>query len=209
MIPALLSGIAILLLVGFASGAADDDHRDEIDRGASKAAIERFWSIYHGNQYNAIPQVQAQLQGAIQHDPDNSTLYALLGATYFWHYGEYTRDTNLNLAVLQQDLPNAVSFFGKALDTRLLRQTPDRIYQRRPPTRIPGNHHRASQASKTRTIRISSQKATRCSIFAAYQFPEFNNFNRWAAHNTDARKTATAYKKVARLALAGPGCMRS
>ncbi len=114
MIPAVLSGIALLVLAGFASGSADDDH--ETDRDASKAAIERFWSVYHGNQYSAIPQVQAQLQTAIQRDPDNSTLYALLGATYFWHYGEYTRDTNLNLGVLQQDLPTAVSFFGKALE---------------------------------------------------------------------------------------------
>src|ERR1700751_3658996 len=78
MIPVVLSGIALLLLAGFASGAGDDDHRDETDRGASKAAIERFWSVYHGNQYSAIPQVQAQLQTAIQHDPNNSTLYALL-----------------------------------------------------------------------------------------------------------------------------------
>src|SRR5438132_11004891 len=79
MIPAVLSGIALLVLAGFASGAADDDH--ETEKGASKAAIERFWSVYHGNQYSAIPQVQAQLQTAIKRDPDNSTLYALLGAT--------------------------------------------------------------------------------------------------------------------------------
>jgi hypothetical protein len=31
--------------------------------------------------------------------------------------------------------------------------------------------------------------------FAAYQFPEFNNFNRWAAHLDDARDTET-YKKA-------------
>jgi hypothetical protein len=27
--------------------------------------------------------------------------------------------------------------------------------------------------------------------FAVYQFPEFNNFNRWAAHNTDPKDSAT------------------
>src|SRR5882757_10952412 len=86
IIPAVLSGIALLFLAGFTSGSAGDDHQDERDKGASKAAIERFWSVYHGNQYSAIPRVQAQLQSALQHDPDNSTLYALLGATYFWHY---------------------------------------------------------------------------------------------------------------------------
>ena len=31
--------------------------------------------------------------------------------------------------------------------------------------------------------------------FAAYQFPEFNNFNRWAAHNTDPRNS-DSYKKA-------------
>jgi hypothetical protein len=31
--------------------------------------------------------------------------------------------------------------------------------------------------------------------FAAYQFPEFNNFNRWAAHNTD-HKDSESYKKA-------------
>ena len=31
--------------------------------------------------------------------------------------------------------------------------------------------------------------------FAAYQFPEFNNFNRWAAHNADA-KDSDSYKKA-------------
>jgi hypothetical protein len=31
--------------------------------------------------------------------------------------------------------------------------------------------------------------------FAAYQFPEFNNFNRWAAHNTDPKDSAS-YRKA-------------
>jgi hypothetical protein len=193
MIPAVLSGIALLLLAGFASGSAGDDHQDETDRGASKAAIERFWSIYHGNQYSAIPQVQAQLQSAIQRDPDNSTLYALLGATYFWHYGEYTRDTNLNLGVLQQDLPNAVNFFGKALELdyyskHLIGYIND--------DHLPGylgitTVHLGQQSRDPDLIAKGDQMLD----FAAYQFPEFNNFNRWAAHNTDP-KDSDSYKKA-------------
>src|SRR5258708_20075314 len=70
MIPAVLSGIALLVLAGFASGAADDDH--ETEKGASKAAIERFWSVYHGNQYSAIPPVQPQFQTALQPHPHTS-----------------------------------------------------------------------------------------------------------------------------------------
>jgi hypothetical protein len=31
--------------------------------------------------------------------------------------------------------------------------------------------------------------------YAVYQFPEFNNFNRWAAHNTDPKDSAS-YKKA-------------
>src|SRR4030088_1886890 len=63
IVTAVLSAIALIALAGFASGSADEDH--EMDRGASKAAIERFWSVYHGNEYSAIPQVQAQLQNAL------------------------------------------------------------------------------------------------------------------------------------------------
>ena len=63
-------------------------------RSASDAAIEQFWAIYHGNDYAAIPQVQNQLEAAIQLDPNNPALYALLGATHFWHVGESTRDPN-------------------------------------------------------------------------------------------------------------------
>ena len=52
MIPAVLSGIALLVLAGFASGAADDDH--ETEKVASKAAIERFWSVYHGKDRKSV-----------------------------------------------------------------------------------------------------------------------------------------------------------
>jgi hypothetical protein len=60
--------------------------------GISRAAIEKFWTIYHGNDYAAIPEVQDQLDRAIQSDPNNPTLYALQGATHFWHVGESLRD---------------------------------------------------------------------------------------------------------------------
>jgi hypothetical protein len=191
IVTAVLSGIALIALAGFAGGSADDGR--ETDRGASKAAIERFWSVYHGNQYSAIPQVQAQLQSALQRDPDNSTIYALLGATYFWHYGEYTRDPNLNLAVLQQDLPNAVNFFGKALELdyygkHLIGYIND--------DHLPGylgitTVHLGQQSRDPDLIAKGDQMLD----LAAYQFPEFNNFNRWAAHNTDL-KDSDSYKKA-------------
>jgi hypothetical protein len=86
--------------------------------GISRAAIEKFWTIYHGNDYAAIPEAQEELQKAIQSDPINPTLYALLGATHFWHVGELTRDPNwkAHQDVLAQDMPTAASLFQKALN---------------------------------------------------------------------------------------------
>jgi hypothetical protein len=110
----LLLSAVLFTATGFSRSPADDDHHGERDE--SSAAIERFWKVYHGNEYDQIPQVQQELQNAVEHDPENSTLYALLGATHFWQIGEYTRDPHPDLSVLQQDFPAAVSLFGKALD---------------------------------------------------------------------------------------------
>ena len=203
IVTAVLSAIALIALAGFAGGSADEDR--ETDRGASKAAIERFWSVYHGNEYSAIPQVQAQLQNALQRDSGNSTLYALLGATYFWHYGEYTRDPNLNLGILQQDLPNAVSFFGKALELdyygkHLIGYIND--------DHLPGylgitTVHLGQRSGDPDLIAKGDQMLD----LAAYQFPEFNNFNRWAAHNTEHRDS-DSYKKALNSLWQAPGRLR-
>jgi|GEM_PF-1712513 len=186
----LLVSASLLIFTGFSTNSQQDDHHG--DQNESSAAIEQFWKVYHGNQYAQIPQVQQQLQNALDHDPDNSTLYALLGATHFWHIGEYTRDPNPNPAVLQQDLPEAVDLFGKALDIdyygkHLIGYVND--------DHLPGylgitTVHLGQQNSDPETI----QKGDQVLDFAAYQFPEFNNFNRWAAHNTDP-KDSDSYKK--------------
>jgi hypothetical protein len=177
----------LFTMTGFSTSSDEDDHRCERDE--SSRAIKRFWKVYHGNEYDQIPQVQQQLQNAIDDDPDNSTLYALLGATHFWHYGEYKRDPRPNLGVLQQDLPNAVSLFGKALDIdyygkHLIGYIND--------DHLPGylgitTVHLGQQTMDPDTI----QKGDEILGMAVYQFPEFNNFNRWAAHNTDAKDTDT------------------
>jgi hypothetical protein len=181
----LLLVVGLMTIAGFKMSPQDGDLRGGQEE--SSAAIERFWQVYHGNQFNQIPDVQQQLENAIERDPNNSTLYALLGATHFWHYGEYTRDPNLNLGVLQQDLPNAVDLFGKALDIdyygkHLIGYVND--------DHLPGylgitTVHLGQQNSDDETI----QKGNRILDLAAYQFPEFNNFNRWAAHNTDQKDT--------------------
>ena len=56
-----LIGAALLLTSGFAW------HSDGHDpSNSSQAAIEHFWQAYHSNDYSQIPQVEEQLQQAIQ-----------------------------------------------------------------------------------------------------------------------------------------------
>jgi len=146
-----------LLLIGVGRSSASNGGRrvpaqDDQSNGVSRAAIENFWTIYHGNDYPGIPEAQRELETAIQSDPNNPTLYALLGATHFWHVGEMTRD------------PNALAdkqIFGQEYQDQSLIAKGNGILD-----------------------------------FAVYQFPEFNNFNRWAAHLDDARDTATYQKAL-------------
>jgi len=83
---------------------------------------------YHGNNYDAIPEVQVKLQTPPLSDPNNPR--ATHARRYhFWHIGEYTRDANRIGMCLQQDMPTAAQLFGKAMDLDYGRSAPDRIYQ--------------------------------------------------------------------------------
>ena len=169
--------------------------RETQGRSPSDAAIEQFWAIYHGNEYDAIPQAQKQLEDAVQGDPDNPTLYALLGATHFWHVGESARDTNQqqDQYIFSQDMSTAASLFEKALNLdyyspHLIGYVND--------DHLPGywgitTVHSGQQRQDSDVI----AKGDSILDFAVYQFPEFNNFNRWAAHNTDPKDSDT-YKKA-------------
>lgn len=180
---------ALLAFAGFAWNPATDD-----SEGATRAAIDRFWQVYHGNDYGAIPQVETQLEQAIAHDPDNPTLQALLGAAHFWHIGEGARDPNRADPALAQDMPDAVVHFGQAL-------TLD-YYTRHPLGYINDDHlpgylgittvHLGQMTNNPALIAKGDQTLD----FAAYQFPEFNNFNRWAAHNTDGKETPSYQKAL-------------
>jgi len=161
----------------------------------SRAAIEKFWTVYHGNDYAAIPDVQKELETAIQSDPNNATLYALLGATHFWQVGEASRDPNAlaDRNILAQDMPTAAALFQKALDLD---------YYTQHPIGYINDDHLPGYLGIT-TVHTGQEFGDAALIaqgdgildFAAYQFPEFNNFNRWAAHLDDAKDTAT-YKKA-------------
>src|SRR5258706_8773403 len=123
LVAAMLIAAALFCFIGVGQSSGRGGERavpaqDDHTTGISRAAIEEFWTIYHGNDYAAIPEAQEELQKAIQSDPNNPTLYALLGATHFWHVGELTRDPNwkAHQNVLAQDMPTAASLFQRALD---------------------------------------------------------------------------------------------
>jgi hypothetical protein len=174
-------------------GAQATQAQDGDDNGVSRAAINKFWTIYHGNDYAGIPEVQQQLQTAMQSDPNNPTLYALLGATHFWHVGEASRDPNANVPadqkVFAEDMPTAAALFQKALDLDYYTQHPIGYIN---DDHLPGylgitTVHTGQEFKDPSLIAQGDQLLN----FAAYEFPEFNNFNRWAAHLDDARDTTT------------------
>jgi hypothetical protein len=186
----LLLGLAVLLgLLVAGRGRADEQKVSwHADHHLTTAAINEFWAIYHGNDYSQIPRVQDQLQKALQHDPDNPTLYVFLGATHFWHAGEIQRDPHPDLRAFAQDMPTAVKLFQKALDLD---------YSPHPISYINDDHlpgylgvttvHAGQQTGDATLIAKGDQILS----YAAYQFPEFNNFNRWAAHNAGQKDTQT------------------
>ena len=168
---------------------------DDQSIGGSRAAIEKFWTIYHGNDYDRIPEAQKELETAIESDPNNPTLYALLGATHFWHVGESTRDANgqADRKIFAQDMPTAAALFQKALDLDYYTQHPIGYIN---DDHLPGylgitTVHTGQQYQDPNVI----GKGDAILGFAAYQFPEFNNFNRWAAHLDDPRDSET-YKQA-------------
>jgi hypothetical protein len=191
-IPAVLVGLAAFWFfdVTLSSGQSAGAHRGTWE--GSTAAIEQFWTTFHGNDYDSIPAVQAALQAALARDPENVTLTALLGATHFWHVGESTRDPRPDLNVLQQDMPIAVQLFQKALNLDYGPQPIGHEYN----DHLPGflgvtTVHLGHKLGDPALIAKGDQLLD----YSVYQFPEFNNFNRWAAHSGDPAGNAS-YKKA-------------
>jgi hypothetical protein len=193
-----LIAAALFCCIGVGHGSGTGGERvvptqDDHTTGISRAAIEKFWTIYHGNDYTAIPEVQNELQKAIHSDPNNPTLYALLGATHFWHVGESSRDPKADRNVLARDMPTAAGLFQKAVDLDYYTQHPIGYIS---DDHLPGYLgitmvHTGQQYQDPKLI----AKGDATLDFAAYQFPEFNNFNRWAAH-LDDQKDSETYKKA-------------
>src|SRR5215467_11716472 len=188
--------VCLICVAGLEAGSRAESGTEMAGNGASaaaNAAINRFWTVYHGNDYDAISQVEGELARAIRLNPKNATLYALLGAAHFWHYGEYTRDHQPNEKILREDLPTALALFQKALN--LDYYSPHQIGYVND-DHLPGylgivTVHTGQQLRAPALI----AEGNKILDFAAYQFPEFNNFNRWAAHNTDS-KDSDSYRKA-------------
>jgi hypothetical protein len=188
--------LAAALFIGVAHSSGNKSGRparaqDDQGNAVSRAAIDKFWSVYHGNDYAGIAEVQQQLETALPSDPHNPTLYALLGATHFWHVGEAARDPNAQAdkQILAQDMPTAAALFQKALDLDYYTEHSIGYIN---DDHLPGylgitTVHTGQEYSDQSLI----AKGDGILDFAVYQFPEFNNFNRWAAHLEDARDSAT------------------
>ena len=191
----LLFGALLLSALGIAYSQAADGSQmgGQSIPSTTRAAVERFWATYHGNDYDAIPDLEVELTQAIEADPNNATLDALLGAAHFWHFGEYTRDPNATQAVLGADISSAVQLFQKALNLdyygrHLIGYVND--------DHLPGywGITMAHAGQLTNDPNLVAQ-ADQVLNYAVYQFPEFNSFNRWAAHNTDPKDSDT-YKSA-------------
>lgn len=203
-VSAALVGLAIFWFLGATPGSGQSIELGRGPGSAAAAAIERFWAIFHGNDYNAIPIVQAELQAALARDPENATLTALLGATHFWHAGEYMRDPRPNLGVIQQDMPMAVQLFQSALNFDYGPHQTGYEYNDHLPGFLGVTTVHLGQGSGDPTL---IQKGDQMLDYSVYQFPEFNNFNRWAAHSADPWDSSSYQKALESLWQAIDACI--
>jgi hypothetical protein len=143
---------------------------------ARAAAIETFWRVFHDNDYTHIEDAQAALQRGLAANPDDGTLHALLAATHWWHVGESARDPSPDPQVLSRDLPTALQLVEEAV-----KLDPDDDH-------LPGFAGTLMvHLGRFAQDAILVANGDRTLAYSVYQFPEFNNFNRWAAHNADPK----------------------
>ena len=203
-ISAALVGLAIFWFFDAVPGSGQSTELRPGAGSSAASAIERFWAIFHRNDYSAIPAVEAELQAALARDPENATLMALLGATHFWHAGEYMRDPSPDLSVLQQDLPMAVQLFRSALNLDYGPHQTGYEYNDHLPGFLGVTTVHLGQSAGDPTL---IQQGDQMLDYSVYQFPEFNNFNRWAAHNADPRDSSSYQKALESLWQAIDACI--
>src|SRR5436190_14423325 len=177
--PLLIRFLAMAVALG---ACADDSAQPPIDASDPNAqethAVDLFWDTYHGNRYADIASVQVALQAALDCNPSNGQLTALLGATHFWHVAESARDPNADPQQLMADLPTAIQLFQQAASEE------------------PDDDHLIGFIGVT-TVHVGAlthnagliARGDQALATAVYRFPEFNNFNRWAAHNAESKNS--------------------
>lgn len=176
-----------------AAGGGVDAAGSRDPEALARAAILEFWAVYHGNDYGAIAETQAALRAAMEQNPDNPILPALLGATHFWHISERERDPQPDPDVLARDLPDAVELFQRAVD---LDTGGDHLPGYVHDDHLPGytgvtTVHLGRAAGDAELMAAGKELLDH----AIYQFPEFNGFNLWAAFN-DEPKDSDAYREA-------------
>ena len=175
--------IAATLIAGCSSNT--DTQSDAGDSAVTqKNAVDMFWRVFHNNDYAHIGDAQTALQAAMNENPDNAELYALLGATHWWHVGEASRESSPNPSILTTDLPTAVQLLQQAAQL-----DPNEDHY---PGFIGATTVHVGQATGDANLIARGDEILE---YAAYQFPEFNNFNRWAAHNSDP-KNSESYRRA-------------
>ena len=85
VISAALLSIVLCCFVGLRYSSGSDEGQagvalDVRNTTIGDAAIENFWAVYHGNDYDDIPEVEDQLERALRLDPNNSHAVRATGA---------------------------------------------------------------------------------------------------------------------------------
>jgi tetratricopeptide (TPR) repeat protein len=176
--------IAIAAATLFAACSGSENTDTGNPTATQNAAVDMFWRALHNNDYAHIGDAQAALRAAIDQNPNSAELYALVGATHWWHAGEASRDSRPDPNVLSTDLPTALQLLQRAAQ---LDPNEDHYPGFIGTTTV----HIGRAAGDPNMIAQGDQMLE----YAVYQFPEFNNFNRWAAHNSDP-KNSDSYREA-------------
>jgi len=173
--------LTALTLVPLAGGCSADPNSSPDGGGQAaiggKAATDAFWNTYWANDYANIANVQTALRAALNENPRDARLTALLAATHWWHVSEAAaRERHPDQAVLNSDLPTALQLMQQAAQ---LESDEDHY---------PGfigvlMVHLGRRINDQNLVAQGDQVLAN----AVYRFPEFNGFNTWAGHNADPK----------------------
>jgi hypothetical protein len=174
------------LAVGCSADASSSPDAGDSAASSAKTASDAFWNTYWANDYAGIPAVQSALQAALNENPRDANLTALLAATHWWHVSEAAaREKHPDPTVLNGDLPTALQLMNQAAQL-----DPDEDH-------YPGFIgvllvHIGRRTNDQNLVTQGDEMLAN----AVYRFPEFNGFNTWAAHNADPKDSPDYLKAL-------------